>query len=224
MVKQPWLAVALAAVSVLLGSAQAKDFCPARCSDAGPDTTKWSVYPNFNLIKRCKETLFYSFSLYDLVDDRDSNHRISACSSYGTDFNNMEAQPETARFSAAADTEPVDVIFELGWWEETFGLAASGIISITKELGEYIDKGHADTTDKPVIYYGRAGQASAGVYIDQGLLRQGLGQSALRTFEQNFNNLNVTSPSMAMQLCNEKSLPSHIFGVVVTSDRTFSPI
>lgn len=83
MVTPPWLAVALAAISVLPGSVQAKDFCPGQCSDAGPDTSKWSVYPNFNLIKRCKETVFYSFNLYDSVDDRDSNHLISACTSFG---------------------------------------------------------------------------------------------------------------------------------------------
>lgn len=131
MVKPPWLAVALAAISVLPGSVQAKDFCPDRCSDAGPDTSKWSVYPNFNLIKRCKETVFYSFNLYDSVDDRDSNHRISACTSFGADFDNMEAEPATARLSSTAETEPVDVKFELGWWEETFGLAAAGIISLS---------------------------------------------------------------------------------------------
>ena len=64
-----------------------------------------------------------------------------------------------------------------------------------RKLAGYIDKGHVDTTHKPVILYGRAGLASIGVYIGQGLLRQGLGQSqsALRSFGDNFNNLNVTT-------------------------------
>jgi GH18 family chitinase len=226
MVILPRLAVALAAVvTVLPGLVQTQDFCPGRCSDAGPDTDKWSVYPNFNLIKRCKETVFYGFNLYDSVDDRDSGHRIAACTSFGSDFDNMEATPATARISSSAEVAgPTQVKFELGWFEESFGLAVAGITTLTKQMREYIDKGHADTTDRPFILYGRAGQASIGVYIGQGLLRQGLGESALRMFEDNFDKLNVTSPSFAMQLCDDKSINTHIFGVVVTSNATFAPI
>jgi hypothetical protein len=104
MVILPRLTVALAAVvTVLPGLVLTQDFCPGRCSDAGPDTDKWSVYPNFNLIKRCKETVFYGFNLYDSVDDRDSSHRIAACTSFGSDFDNMEATPATARISSGAE-------------------------------------------------------------------------------------------------------------------------
>lgn len=226
MVMPPWLAMALpVVVSIMPVSVQAMDFCPSRCSDTGPDTSKWSVYPNFNLIKMCKESVFYGFNLYDSVDEKDSSHRISACTSFGADFDNMEANPATARLSSRVEaTETVQVKFELGWWEESFGIASAGIISLAQQIREYIDKGHADTTDGPFILYGRAGQASIGVYIGQGLLRQGLGDSVLRIFEDNFDNLDVESPSLAMQLCDDKSPSTHIFGVVVTSNATFAPI
>ena len=226
MVILPRLAVALAAVvTVLPGLVQTQDFCPGRCSDAGPDTDKWSVYPNFNLIKRCKETVFYGFNLYDSVDDRGSSHRIAACTSFGSDFDNMEATPATARISSSAEVAgPTQVKFELGSFEEGFGLAVAGINALAKQMREYIEKGHADTTDRPFILYGRAGQASIGIYIGQGLLRQSLGESALRMFEDNFDKLNVTSPSLAMQLCDDKSIGTHTFGVVVTSNATFAPI
>lgn len=214
-----------AVVTVLPGLVETQDFCPSRCSDAGPDTDKWSVYPNFNLIKRCKETVFYRFNLYDSVEDRDSSHRIAACTSFGSDFGNMEATPATAGISSRAEVAgPTQVKFELGWFEEGFGLAVAGITALVKQMREYVDKGYADTTDRPFILYGRAGQASIGVYIGQGLLRQGLGESALRIFEDNFNKLNVTSPSLAMQLCDDKSISTHIFGVVVTSNATFASI
>ncbi|KAM0331444.1 hypothetical protein ACHAQA_003120 [Verticillium albo-atrum] len=191
---------------------------------AGDNTSNWSVYPNFNLIKRCKETVFYGFSLYDPVDDRDVSHRISACSSFGVDFDNMAPESVAVKLADADTTEPVDVEFELGWWNEGFGLATAGIRSLAQQMREYIDHGHADTSDRPFILYGRSGQASIGIYIGQGLLRQGLGDSALSTFEDNFDNLNVTTPSLAMQLCNANSDSTHIFGVAVTSNATFAPI
>jgi hypothetical protein len=152
------LAVAIAAVvTVLPELVWAQDFCPGRCSVAGPDTGKWSVYPNFNLIKRCKETMFYGFNLYDSVDDRDSNHRIAACTSFGSDFDNMEATPAAARISSSAEAaEPAQVKFELGWFEEGFGLHVAGITALAQQMREYIDKGYADTTpDRPFILYGR---------------------------------------------------------------------
>lgn len=55
--------------------------CPERCSVSGPSTGNWSVYPNFEPIRKCTQTMFYDFSLYDSVDDPTVNHRIRACSS-----------------------------------------------------------------------------------------------------------------------------------------------
>ena len=131
----------------------------------------------------------------------------------------------TARISSSAEVAgPTQVKFELGSFEEGFGLAVAGINALAKQMREYIEKGHADTTDRPFILYGRAGQASIGIYIGQGLLRQSLGESALRMFEDNFDKLNVTSSSLAMQLCDDKSIGTHTFGVVVTSNATFAPI
>ncbi|KAI7774988.1 Killer toxin subunits alpha/beta [Diaporthe eres] len=216
----PWLKVALAAVSVLPAAVQAIDVCPGRCVDAGPDSGNWSVYPNFNIIKRCQQTMFYGFSLYDPVDDPHSTHRIAACSSYGTDFDNMESEPVATRLLDAAS--PVDVDFELGWWHEDFGLAKAAIRSLVAQTREYIDNGHG-ASDRPFSLYGRSGQATIGVYIGQGLLNQGLSASAPQTFEDNFDALNVTTPSLAMQLCGPGYDSTHIFGVVVTSNATFAP-
>lgn len=221
MVSPPWLKLALAAVSVLPASVHSVDVCPGRCVDAGPDTGNWSVYPNFNIIKRCPQTMFYGLSIYDDVDDPHSNHRIAACSSYGTDFDNMESEPVAARLLDAAS--PVDVDFELGWWHEDFGLAKAAIRSLVAQTREYIDNGHG-ASDRPFTLYGRSGQATIGVYIGQGLLNQGLSASALQTFEGNFDGLNVTTPSLAMQLCGAGYDSTHIFGVVVASNAAFAPI
>ncbi|KAH3515028.1 hypothetical protein KXV55_001073 [Aspergillus fumigatus] len=125
--------------------------CPERYSDAGPNTGNWSVYADFKLIHKCKETMFYDFSLFDDVDDQDGTHRIQACSSYGPDFASLPAS--TARIASA---EFVDVEFELGWWYEGFGLAASGLRSIVKQLRRYAEGGHGPT-GRPFIIYGQSG-------------------------------------------------------------------
>jgi len=96
---------------------RAFDVCPERCADAGPSTGNWSVYANLKTIKRCQQTMFLGFSLHDPVDDPDTNHRIQACASFGTDFYNMAPSP-SAGAAAAASLDPansVDVEFELGW-------------------------------------------------------------------------------------------------------------
>ncbi|KAF9873540.1 hypothetical protein CkaCkLH20_08999 [Colletotrichum karsti] len=217
--------VALAVASIISGTAGAvgaADFCPQRCVESGPSTGNWSVYPNFNLIKRCQKTMFYGFSLYDSVDEPDTNHRIAACSSFGTDFKTMQSEPIAA--PGAHSVEPVQVTFELGWWNEGFGLAKAGIRSLTEQLREYISNGHGEASDRPFILYGQSGQATIGIYIGQALLNQGLGDSALRTFQDNFDTNNITTPSVAMQLCGPGYDSGHIFGVAVTSNGTFTPI
>ncbi|KAJ5647453.1 hypothetical protein N7490_003825 [Penicillium lividum] len=194
------------------------DVCPERCSVSGPSTGNWSVYPNFRKIKKCKEAMFYDFSLYDPVEDGDMNHKIYACASFGPDFSQIPAS--TMR---VASGESVDIEFEVGWWKEGFGLATSGLRSLVKQIRHYVENGHG-ATDRPFILYGQSGQATIGIYIGQGLLNQDLSQSALKLFQDNLGNLTVSAPSLAMQLCEKKYDSTHIFGIMATSDGTFTPI
>jgi hypothetical protein len=133
--------------------------CPERCSISGPNTGNWSVYTGFNKIKRCPETMFYDFSLYDEVDSPVGNHRIQACSSFGPDFSTIPAST-----TLIAATESHNVEFQIGWWNEGFGLAAPGIRSLVKQLRKYADQGHG-ATERPFIIYGQSGQATIGLFI-----------------------------------------------------------
>ncbi|KAK2760455.1 glycosylhydrolase family 18-6 [Colletotrichum kahawae] len=195
------------------------DVCPQRCRVSGPNIGNWSAYPDFKQIRKCKQTMFYGFSLYDPVDDEEIPHRIYACSSFGPDFSTMPAS--SARIASVS--EPVDVNFEIGWWEEGFGLAASGVRSLIKQIRKYVDRGHG-ATDTPFIMFGQSGQAAIGIYIGQGLLNQGLTESALKTFQDGLFNLNTSTPSLAMQLCRPGYDSTHIFGIMVTSNGTFTQI
>ncbi|THC89508.1 hypothetical protein EYZ11_011042 [Aspergillus tanneri] len=144
-------------------------------------------------------TVFYDFSLYGQVDDLADNHRIQACSSFGPDFSQIA--PSSLQIASA---ESVDVEFEIGWWDEGFGLATSGL--------------------RPLIIYGQSGQATIGLYIGGDLLNQSLSESALKMLQDNLASLNVSTPSLAMQLCGSHYDSTHIFGVMATSNGTFAPI
>ncbi|KAL4879073.1 hypothetical protein BJY04DRAFT_229417 [Aspergillus karnatakaensis] len=211
------------------GYRSSADVCPERCSVAGSNTGNWSVYPNFKQIKHCKETVFYDFSLYDPVDDTGTNHKVHACSSYGPDFAQLPPSESGMRIASASAAKPIEVEFEMGWWEEGYGLASSGLRSLVKQLRTYVDNGHGATTDRPFILYGRSGRASIGLYIGQGLLNEGFSgesNSALKIFQDNLEDLNVTTPSLAMQLCGpgKQYDGTHIFGIMTTSNGTFTPI
>ncbi|KAH6617548.1 hypothetical protein F5144DRAFT_660933 [Chaetomium tenue] len=192
--------------------------CPARCSDSGANTGNWSVFANLNQLRHCQQAMFYDFSLYDPVDDPTINHRIHACASFGPDFSKIPASG-----APVPPSSPVDVHFEVGWWQEGFGLAAPGLRSLIRQIRKYVDRGHGDT-DAPFVMFGQSGQATIGVYIGQGLLNQGISKSPLAILQDNLENLNVSAPSLAMQLCGPKYGSTHAFGVMVTSNGTFGPI
>ncbi|KAK3956166.1 hypothetical protein QBC32DRAFT_251260 [Pseudoneurospora amorphoporcata] len=197
-----------------------REVCPERCIVSGPNPGNWSVYPDFKPMKKCTQTMFYDFNLYDQVDNPDTNSRIAACTSFGPDFSLLPPNNSAARIASA---EPVNVDFEVGWQEEGFGLAASGIRSLLRQLRRYIDNGHG-ATDRPFIIYAQSGQATVGLYIGQGLQNQALSESALKILQYNLDTLNVETDSLAMQLCGPGYDSTHIFGVMVTSNATFAPI
>ncbi|KAF1835102.1 glycoside hydrolase [Decorospora gaudefroyi] len=191
--------------------------CPERCSTSGANTGNWSAYPNFQQIKRCPETMFYDFSLYDEVDDDSSSHRINAFSSFGTDF----AKLTSSEPKSSITVQPVNVPFEIGWWEGGVGLAASALRSLITQMREYVDNGNG-ATDRSFIMFGQSGQVTIGLYIGQGLSNQGLRASAMKLLGDNLDNLNVSTPSLAMQLCGPDYDSDHIFGIIVASNGTFT--
>ncbi|KAL4789112.1 chitinase [Aspergillus venezuelensis] len=202
-------------------SYRSSDVCPERCETSGPNTGNWSTYPSLDKIAKCHDTMFYSFSLYDPIDEGGLNHRIHACSSSGPDFGSLPVNETVWTASTAA--ESLDVKLEMGWFKEGFGLAKAGIRSIIKQLRAYVQGGHGNAEGKPFMLYGKTGAATVGVYIGPGLLNQGLAQDALRIFQDNLLSLNVSAPSMAMQLCGPEYGASHTFGVIATSGATFAP-
>lgn len=192
--------------------------CPARCLESGGDPRNWPAYPNFKQIKSCQELIFAHFSLYDPVD-LNFNHRIHACSSFGPDFS---ALPSLTNMTGLHLQErPVSVTLEIGWWEEGFGLPAAGIRSLIRQIRTYLDQGYGDLGSSFTLF-GRSGQATLGIYIGKELLGRSISQSALEIFHSNLESFRTET--LAMQFCGPRFRSSQIFGVMATSNGTFSAI
>ncbi|EYB33358.1 hypothetical protein FG05_10561 [Fusarium graminearum] len=194
------------------------DDCPERCSISGPEPGNWSVYQDLTQLRKCQETMFFAFSLFDPIDE-DSTHRIHACTSFGPDFSLL---PNATTIQAAASS-PISVDYEIGWHKDGLELAASGIRSITRQARHYLTHGHG-TTDGPAIMFAQSGQATLGLYVGESLGSQVIGSSALQMLENSLDNLNVTGSSLAMQLCVPDAGNAHSFGLMVTSNGTFASI
>ncbi|KAK8068707.1 glycosylhydrolase family 18-6 [Apiospora phragmitis] len=58
--------------------------------------------------------------------------------------------------------------------------------------------------DFSTLPYAPSGQATISLYVGQSLLNHGLTASALQMFEDNLTKLNVSSPELALQLCDPR--------------------
>lgn len=193
-----------------------RDACPSRCSIAGPNPSNWSVYHNFDQFQSCDHTLFYQFSLYDEVDDPHSLHRISACTSFGADWTNLP--PSTAD----AVVVEVNATYEAGWWSGG-PLAAAGIRTVSRQMRQYLAHGYGPSS-RPLLLFGQSGQATVGLYVGEGLQREGVGLFALNTLENSTLSLDVHIGALAMQLCGPDYDGDHVFGLIATSNGSFTAV
>ncbi|KAJ3471898.1 hypothetical protein MRS44_001997 [Fusarium solani] len=123
----------------------------------------------------------------------------------------------------ALSSAPVNTSYEISWWDKGFGLATSRIRPITKQARRYLAHRHG-AMDKPIIIFAQSSQATIGIYVSQGLQSQVIGSSALKIFEDNLADLNITAPTLAMQFCGPDLGSAHSFGLIVTSNATFSSL
>jgi hypothetical protein len=162
--------------------------------------------------------MFYAFSLYNPVDNVSTGHRIHAYILFGPNFSQL---PNSA--TMALSSAPVNASYEISRWDKGFGLATSRIRPITKQARRYLAHRHG-AMDKPIIIFAQSSQATIGIYVSQGLQSQVIGSSALKIFKDNLADLNITAPTLAMQFCGPDLGSAHSFGLIVTSNATFSSL
>ncbi|OAA36492.1 chitinase [Metarhizium rileyi] len=237
--KTSWLVVALAGYCTLLGhviSAQTilrqpsspgysgRDACPGRCIDSGSNPSNWSVYHNFYQFQSCHQTLFHEFNIHDQVDDDNTLHRIYSCASYGSDWENLPALTSKTPVKSI-DSLQKNATFEIEWGTDNLGRRSTvgDIVVLLKQLRQYLSNGHGSTT-RPELLFAQVGQTAIGLYIGKALQKEGISFFALKALEDEIFSLKMPSSSVVMQMCDLGISPDHVFGIMTTSNGTFSPI
>jgi LysM repeat protein len=197
--------------------------CPARCSDSGPSSTNWQAYRAIDRFSACDEAIFYDFALSDRVDNLETKHRIFACSSYGSDWSNLPADPSGKAPTPWSSSE--NATYQIGSWPGAIGLSV-GVYSSTiiSQIRSYLSNGFAPVKG-PTIIMASIGRASVGVWIGEGLQNQGIGEFALKTLENALSTPEFSDKAqVAMQYCLPKQSSDHIFGYIATGDGTFGVV
>ncbi|KAL5087858.1 hypothetical protein Trisim1_007509 [Trichoderma cf. simile WF8] len=199
--------------------------CPARCAVTGPNPANWSLYRNFNQFALCQESIFYSFSFLDPVDDADEVHRIYACTSFGPDWANLPANTSSLSSQSAKAPVLVNGTYEIGSWPSAPGsIVSTSLATITTQIRHYLSNGFG-ATDHPTILFASFGSTSVGLYIGQGLQNRGIGNIALAYLENSIATSSAGhSAQVAMQFCQPGQSSHHIFGLIATGNGTFAAV
>ncbi|PWY76008.1 glycoside hydrolase family 18 protein [Aspergillus sclerotioniger CBS 115572] len=199
--------------------------CPARCAVSGPNPANWSLYHNFDQLALCDESLFYSFSFVDPVDDPDTAHRIYTCTSFGPDWANLPANTSSLVSQSEGAPAPVNGTYQIGSWPSTPGSSvSSSLATLTKQFRQYLSNGFG-AGNHPTILFASYGSTSVGLYIGQGLQSQGIGNIALAYLENTMATSNTSlSASVAMQFCQPGQTSHHVFGLMATGNGMFATV
>ncbi len=205
--------------------------CPTRCAASGPNPANWSLYHNFEQLSSCQESLFYSFSLLDPVDDPDTFHHIYTCTSFGPDWGNLNLPANTSSQSAATaevEAEAVNGTYQIGYWPSAPGSSvSSSVATLTNQFRQYLslsDGLGSGSVNPPTVLFASYASISVGLYIGQGLQNQGIGNIALAYLENSIATSNISSPQLAMQFCQPGQTSDHIFGLIATGNGTFAAV
>ncbi|KAJ6445148.1 Lysine--tRNA ligase [Purpureocillium lavendulum] len=192
--------------------------CPERCIISGPNPSNWSVYQRREQLNSCKQAMFYSFNLYDNVDETDSHHQIFACTLYGNDWAG-DAQAE------AADERPAKehmVNYEIGWSTHSSG-TESVYRALIKQIRDYVANGNA-ASNRTSMLYAEFGHATAGLYIGNGLRSSEISYAALEPLVEDTHQFDGQRDSLFMQLCGPDYDSQHVVGFMATNNGTFEAI
>jgi hypothetical protein len=200
-----------------------RDACPARCSTSGPSSRNWQVYRSISRFSTCDEAIFYDFALSDRVDDPETNHRVYACSSYGSDWGNLPVDP--AGEPPVPSSSSGNATYQIGSWPNESGLSVGAYSStIISQIRSYLSNGFAPV-DGPTILMASIGRASVGLYIGQGLQNQVIGEFALKALQNALSSPDYSNIAQAaMQYCLPQQSSDHIFGFIATGDGTFGVV
>ncbi|KAK9855849.1 hypothetical protein MYU51_001467 [Penicillium brevicompactum] len=194
------------------------NICPERCIVTGPNPSNWPTYQDFNQLSNCDRSMFYNFNLYDDVDDKNSHHRIFACTTYGNDW----TEDSQAHMRIARPMTENKVNYEIGWSSYSDG-TESEYRSLIKQMRDYIARGHVSFS-KTAMLYAQVGGTSAGIYIGNSLQSKDISEVALESLIDDSHDFDGHREDLTMQLCGPHFDSQHVFGFMALSNGTFRNI
>ncbi|TWU70441.1 hypothetical protein ED733_000323 [Metarhizium rileyi] len=194
-----------------------RDACPQHCFISGSNPSNWSVYHNFYQVQSCQQTLFLDFNIHDEVDNARTFHYISACTSYGSDWDNV---PKTAAELPVRSVR--NATYQIGWQSDNLTASVGTIVVLIKQLRQYLTNGLGPTNETTFLF-ARFAHVAIGLYIGVGLQNEGI-SFALKGLEDMIFVEKLRASSIGMQLCEPGHGSDDTFGIILTKNGTFSLI
>lgn len=209
--------------------------CPARCSITGPDPNNWPVYHSLEQFEGCTQRLFADFSIYDRIEEPNTIHRIRACTIWGADWESTTTNEalEVKSVEGAPVATAVNATYLLGWWNQApSDDVPTGVLAnahtLTRQVRTYLTKGYMTSVTRSPIVFGLSKDVTIGVYLGRALQSRDLGEDALRHFSNLLYTHDMESSSVpsgfAMQLCEPGRDADHVFGMIVSTNRSISAV
>jgi hypothetical protein len=200
-------------------SYQGRNNCPALCSLSGPTPSNWTAYHDLDQVAQCQETVFYYISIHDAVDDHSTPHRIYACTSYGAPQKPgavlPAAQPAVQTLNNAS--------FTFGGWNESTPQAII-LSGLSQQMRLLLSAGFTASNHTPLVLFVQTVSGTAGLYLGKSVQVQLTASNALMAFENALAASPQIGGSAAMQLCEAGYDADHVFGVIATSNTSFTPV
>ncbi|RFU79626.1 glycoside hydrolase, superfamily [Trichoderma arundinaceum] len=179
--------------------------CPAKCAASGLNPANWSLYYNFEQLVFCQESLFYSFSFLDPVDDPDQVHRIYTCTSFDPDEGSLPANTSSPSAQLVEAPALVNGTYQIGAWPSAPGsFVSSSLATLTNQIRWYLSNGFGSLNRPTVLFASYAPPRYMNNYIST-------------------SNISY-SAKVAMQFCQPSQVSHHTFGLIATGNGTFATV
>lgn len=192
--------------------------CPERCAVLGPEMAKWPAYRKLGDLDDCKESMLLGFSVHDDVDNDAENHRIFACTTYGNDWTNTKNSK-----IASLPADQVDVVYGMGWNDSAPVGEESGHRAVAEQMREYLKHGHGASNTSEILF-AQFGDATAGLYLGQGLRSTDVANDALNALTAETQLFKGSRDTLAIQLCGDDYDSDHTFGFMGIDYGSFEDI
>ncbi|KAJ5609513.1 glycoside hydrolase [Penicillium herquei] len=146
------------------------DPCPGSCETLGVNSSDWPVYPSWEKLSRCDETILLQFSLDTPVD---SGGKVSLRSCTGDLAAETAVETETTSCASLSNTTSVTSSIQIYRdTDSTEGSSIDAIDALTQLLA--YDALHLSGSCNETMSFAYSGSTAVGIYMGSGLHSQSL--------------------------------------------------